>query len=169
MSISFQKTHDLVRLLDLVPSAPGLKGLRDSMAILSSYAVEFRYPGEEASREVAREAIVLCRAIRISMDGRGRALDNVFIERLWRSLKYENIYPSDYRDGHALHGGLQSYFRFYNAQRPHQALAYKTPSVVYRASLQSANSNTLVSPMGERKGGEKHIELPSQYCTLSLP
>ena len=64
LSISFQKTHDLVRLLDLVPAAPSLKAMRAHMAILSSYAVEFRYPGEEASREVAKEAIVLCRAIR---------------------------------------------------------------------------------------------------------
>ena len=88
-------------------------------------------------------------AVRISMDGRGRALDNVFIERLWRSLKYENIYPADYRDGHALYGGLQRYFRFYNTQRPHQALDCQTPSHVYRASLQHANSNTHVSLLGE--------------------
>lgn len=85
-------------------------------------------------------------AIRISMDGRGRALDNVFIERLWRSLKYENIYPADYRDGHALHGGLQRYFRYYNTHRPHQALDYQTPSLVYRASLHSAKSTAEASP-----------------------
>ena len=106
-------------------------------------------------------------AIRISMDGRGRALDNVFIERLWRSLKYENIYPADYRDGHALHGGLQRYFRYYNTHRPHQALDYQTPSLVYRASLHSAKSNTEASPFRVEGGEKKNIGLSSQHCTLS--
>jgi putative transposase len=64
------------------------------------------------------------------MDGRGRALDNVFIERLWRSLKYEDVYIKDYRYGIDLHHGLESYFRFYNQKRPHQNLGYKTPETV---------------------------------------
>ena len=66
--------------------------------------------------------------VRISMDGRGRALDNVFIERLWRSVKYEDIYLRDYADGHALHGGLSRYFRFYNHERPHSALDNASPA-----------------------------------------
>ncbi len=65
------------------------------------------------------------------MDGRGRALDNVFIERLWRSLKYELIYPGDFASGADLWPALDRYFRFYNHQRPHQALAYRTPSELY--------------------------------------
>jgi putative transposase len=68
------------------------------------------------------------RGISISMDGRGRALDNVFIERLWRSLKYELIYPGDFADGRQLFAALERYFHFYNHQRPHQALGYKTPA-----------------------------------------
>ena len=67
-------------------------------------------------------------AVRISMDGRGRALDNVFIERLWRSVKYEDLYLRDYADGHALHVGLARYFRFYNHERPHSGLANRTPA-----------------------------------------
>lgn len=66
--------------------------------------------------------------VRISMDGRGRALDNVFVERLWRSVKYEDIYLRDYPDGHALHAGLARYFRFYNHERPHSALDNCTPA-----------------------------------------
>jgi putative transposase len=69
--------------------------------------------------------------IRISMDGRGRALDNVFIERLWRSVKYEDIYIRDYRDGDATREGLTRYFRFYNTQRRHQGLDDRTPEAVY--------------------------------------
>ena len=65
--------------------------------------------------------------VRISMDGRGRALDNVFIERLWRSVKYEDIYLRDYADGQALRAGLARYFRFYNYERPHSSLNYHTP------------------------------------------
>jgi putative transposase len=63
------------------------------------------------------------RGVAISMDGRGRALDNVFIERRWRSLKYELIYPGDFASGADLYPALDGYFRFYNYRRPHQALA----------------------------------------------
>ena len=69
--------------------------------------------------------------VRISMDGRGRALDNVFIERLWRSVKYEEVYLSDYGDGLDAHRGLERYFRFYNTERRHQSLQKKTPHAVH--------------------------------------
>jgi putative transposase len=69
--------------------------------------------------------------ISISMDGRGRALDNVFIERLWRSLKYEDLYLHNYSDATALRDGMTKYFEFYNHRRYHQALNYQTPAAVY--------------------------------------
>jgi putative transposase len=69
--------------------------------------------------------------VSISMDGRGRALDNVFIERLWRSLKYEDIYLREYRTVQELEAGLGVYFRFYNEERLHQGLGYRTPAAVY--------------------------------------
>ncbi len=69
--------------------------------------------------------------VRISMDGRGRAMDNVMVERLWRSVKYEEIYPRDYADGMEAHAGLGDYFRFYNRERPHQGLSNRTPAEVY--------------------------------------
>ena len=71
------------------------------------------------------------RGIAISMDGRGRALDNVFIERLWRSVKYELIYPGDFASGAELFAALDRYFHFYNYRRPHQALGYRTPADLY--------------------------------------
>jgi putative transposase len=71
---------------------------------------------------------LLAAGVRISMDGRGRALDNAFIERLWRSVKYEDIYLRDYEDGQGLHAGLTRYFRFYNYERPHSGLSYRTPA-----------------------------------------
>ena len=71
------------------------------------------------------------RSIRISMDGRGRALDNVFIERLWRSLKYELVYPGDFQSGAELMTALEHYFQFYNHRRPHQALGYRTPADLF--------------------------------------
>lgn len=72
--------------------------------------------------------------VSISMDGRGRALDNVFIERLWRTLKYEDIYLRDYQDVPELEAGLRAYFNFYNHERLHQALGYTTPASVHYAS-----------------------------------
>ena len=69
--------------------------------------------------------------VAISMDGRGRALDNVFIERLWRSVKYEEVYLREYADGWEAEQSLARYFHFYCQRRLHQALGYRTPAEVY--------------------------------------
>jgi putative transposase len=69
--------------------------------------------------------------IQIRWDGRGRALDNVFVERLWRSVKWEEVYLKDYQTVADAVSGLDRYFRFYNQERPHQALGYQTPAQVY--------------------------------------
>ena len=73
--------------------------------------------------------------IAVSRDGRGRALDNVFVERLWRSVKYEDIYIKDYERAPELESGLRSYFWFYDEERPHQSLDYRTPGEVHRAGI----------------------------------
>lgn len=65
------------------------------------------------------------------MDGRGRALDNIFVERLWRSVKYENIFLKDYENGLELYCGLEKYFVHYNERRPHMSLNYGYPAEVY--------------------------------------
>jgi putative transposase len=72
-------------------------------------------------------------AVRISMDGRGRAFDNIFVERLWRTLKYEDIYLHRYATVPALADGIERYFVFYNHERPHQSLDNRTPEEVYWA------------------------------------
>lgn len=77
--------------------------------------------------------------IRISMDGRGRALDNIFIERLWRTVKYEHVYLMEYETVPDLEAGLNTYFHFYNHERRHQSLGYQTPASVYLASCSRLN------------------------------
>ena len=72
--------------------------------------------------------------IGISMDGRGRAFDNIFVERLWRSVKHEDVYLKGYASMGELTLGLAEYFAFYNGERPHQSLGQKTPNAVYRAA-----------------------------------
>ncbi len=79
-------------------------------------------------------------SVQISMDGKGRALDNIFVERLWRTVKYENIYLQDYDSPRAVRHGLTSYLRFYNEERLHQSLAYQTPATVYFGSARPAGS-----------------------------
>jgi putative transposase len=74
---------------------------------------------------------LLAANVQISMDGRGRALDNVFVERLWRSVKYEHLYLHDYITVPQLEIGLTGYFEFYNHERLHQSLAYRTPAAVH--------------------------------------
>jgi putative transposase len=79
-----------------------------------------KFTGELAAREIA-----------ISMDGRGRCMDNIFIERLWRSLKYEEVYLKDYETVAEARAGIEKYRRFYNQERLHQRLAYRTPAAVW--------------------------------------
>jgi putative transposase len=69
--------------------------------------------------------------VRSSWDGRGRALDNIFVERLWRSVKYEEVYLKDYQTIRDAENGLKDYFQFYNQERLHQSLKYQTPAQVY--------------------------------------
>lgn len=71
------------------------------------------------------------RGIQVSMDGRGRVYDTIFIERLWRSVKYEEVYLNDYRDVRHAYERLGSYFTHYNEERPHQSLGYQTPAEVH--------------------------------------
>jgi putative transposase len=75
--------------------------------------------------------VLLKNEIAISMDGRGRALDNVFIERLWWTVKYEEVYPKDYSDGRSLYQGLARYFEYYNTERKHSMLDRRTPAEVF--------------------------------------
>src|ERR1700758_456853 len=82
--------------------------------------------------------VLAAAGVRISMDGRGRWMDNVFIERLWRSLKYEDIYLKGYADGREALTGIGMWMAFYNGRRPHQALANRTPMTVWREGVTSA-------------------------------
>ena len=81
---------------------------------------------------------LLATGVRISMDGRGRWMDNVFIERVWRSLKYEDVYLKGYADGREAKAGIGEYFAFYNERRLHQALGYRAPLAVWRDGLAAA-------------------------------
>jgi len=76
-------------------------------------------------------AVLLAKGVQVSMDGKGRWVDNVFVERLWRSVKYEEIYLHGYETVREVKDALASYFGFYNARRPHQSLGYRTPDEVY--------------------------------------
>lgn len=92
------------------------------------------FNSDQGSQFTSKEftALLLSGGIRISMDGKGRVFDNIFVERLWRSVKYEEVYLKEYPNVLACIEGLRGYFRFYNEQRPHQALGYKTPGELYR-------------------------------------
>jgi putative transposase len=88
-------------------------------------------------------SMLLASGVKISMDGRGRALDNIFVERLWRSVKWEEVYLKDYAGVREATGGLGGYFRFYNGERLHQSLGYRTPEEVYREGQRQAAASTL--------------------------
>ena len=79
--------------------------------------------------------LVRGKGAKISMDGRGRAMDNIFTERLWRSVKYEEVYLKEYDSPRDARQGIASYLDFYNSVRPHQSLGYKTPAAVYYSRL----------------------------------
>ncbi len=84
--------------------------------------------------------------VRISMDGRGRCFDNIMVERLWRSVKYEEVYLKDYQQVRDAVYGLGAYFPFYNTERPHQSLDYRTPYEVYHGLAWGAGDGTPGDP-----------------------
>ena len=79
-------------------------------------------------------AVLHTSGVEISMDGQGRCFDNIFVERLWRTVKYEEVYLKEYADVWQAAASLARYFDFYNHERPHQSLQYKTPAEVYGQS-----------------------------------
>ena len=85
--------------------------------------------------------------VRISMDGKGSYNDNLFIERLWRSVKYEEVYLKAYQDGRDARIGLGNYFRFYNNERPHQALGYRTPAEVFNLMTVEVTNGGMVESL----------------------
>ena len=94
--------------------------------------------------------------MRISMDGNGRYQDNIFVERLWRTVKYEEVYLKAYASVLEAQRGLEDYFRFYNGIRPHQALGYRTPAEVFHGD-QGVVEGTL------RKGGLHQDKGPNHW------
>ena len=84
--------------------------------------------------------VLAAAGIEISMDGRGRWMDNVFIERLWRSLKHEDVYLKGYADGREAKAGIATWIAFYNGRRLHQALSYRTPMAVWREAIAGAKA-----------------------------
>lgn len=100
---------------------------------LSKYGKPEIFNSDQGSQFTSDEftGILESNGIKISMDGRGRALDNVFVERLWRTVKYDNIFIRDYRTVKECREGLKSYFKFYNRKREHSSLDYMYPEQVY--------------------------------------
>jgi len=96
------------------------------------------------------------------MDGKGSYNDNLFIERLWRTVKYEEVYLKAYQDGRDARISLGNYFRFYNTERPHQALGYRTPAEVYTAiQVEATNGGIEVNPVRLDQ-----IRPPIVYCCM---
>jgi putative transposase len=118
------------RLSNTLDGRFGLEALDEALAISRQEI----FNTDQGARFTAREYTDRLEeaGIAVSRDGRGRALDNVFVDRLWRSVKYEDICIKDYEAVPELESGLAAYFRFYDEERPHQSLGYRTPAEVYR-------------------------------------
>ena len=118
------------RVSNTLDAAPCIAALEEALARYGSPDIFNTDPGAQYTSE-AFTAVLRNQNIHISMDGKGRWVDNVVVERLWRSVKYEDIYLRAYESPAALHRGLTQYFQFYNSQRRHQTLNRQTPDAVY--------------------------------------
>jgi putative transposase len=118
------------RLSNTMDTAFCVEALADALERYSRPEIFNTDQGSQFTREAFTGALK-AHPIRISMDGKGRALDNIFVERLWRSVKYEEVYLQPYQSLREAPAGLSAYFRFYNTERPHQSLDHRTPAQVY--------------------------------------
>ena len=148
--------------------APSHGGLRKVGALFFLSAVSFVVlliwvsAAEVFSQWLPSTAIGVIGAIALvggafSMDGKGSYSDNLFIERLWRTVKYEEVYLKAYRDGNEAREALADYFWFYNNQRPHQGLGYRTPATVYNSGCQDKPAAGLAAPINQRKTAGLHL------------
>jgi len=110
-------------------------------------------------------SVLKAHCISISMDGRGRALDNIFVERLWRSVKHEDVYLKGYTTVPELQLGLTEYFLFYNRERTHQSLDYKTPDVIYRTAI--GGGARIVDKFKEKEQPQRVLELGQRYAAAA--
>jgi putative transposase len=117
--------------------------------------------GAQFTSDVFIQALTKYPTLRISMDGRGRALDNIFVERLWRSVKHEDLYLKGYGTAVALKQGLAEYFRLYNTERPHQSLGYKTPDEVYKSA--TGGGASIVDKFSQKKSSDGSSEVTAQH------
>ena len=122
------------RLSNTLESDFCVEALEESMAMYGTPEIFNSDQGSQFTSESFTSRLIAGN-VRISMDGRGRAYDNIFVERLWRSVKYEDIYLRQYQNIPECKTGLTEYFRFYDTERRHQALDYKTPQEVYSEGM----------------------------------
>jgi len=111
-------------------------------------------------------SVLLEQGIKISMDGKGRYLDNIFVERLWRSVKYEEVYLKAYQNGTEARKGIDAYLDFYNQERPHQTLGYQTPGQVFKEGLPSRclQEQEVALP----SGGDTFLQVAADSLNLAL-
>ena len=120
------------RLSNTLDSSFCVEALREAMKRFGKPEIFNTDQGAQFTSE-AFTSVLRAADVRISMDGKGRCLDNIFVERLWRSLKYEEVYLHAYRDLTEARAGIGRYFDYYNHDRDHQALGYQTPDAFYRS------------------------------------
>jgi putative transposase len=125
------------RLSNTLDTAFCVEALEDALARFGQPEIFNTDQGSQFTAEDFTQ-VLRTRGIKISMDGKGRCLDNVFVERLWRSLKYEEVYLNDYDTLVEARSGIGRYFAFYNDRRPHQALGYQTPAGFFDGLVKQA-------------------------------
>ena len=124
------------RLSNTIDTAFCVAALEEAIAVWGVPAIFNTDQGSQFT-SMAFVDVLKTHGVAISMDGVNRCLDNIYVERLWRSVKYEEIFLNDYASMTELHAGLKRYFRFYNEERFHQSLDYQTPSDLYSQAFQT--------------------------------
>ena len=154
------------RLSNTLESGFCVEGLAHALKIYGTPEIFNTDQGCQFTAE-AFTGVLKAHGIAISMDGRGRALDNIFVERLWRSVKYEDVYLRGYTTLSELQRGLTDYFAFYNTERGHQSLNYVTPDEVYRTA--SGGGARIVDQFGKTEHPRPETQKETEHRGSAVP
>ncbi len=154
------------RLSNTLESGFCVEGLEQALQIYGTPEIFNTDQGCQFTSE-AFTGVLTAHGIAISMDGRGRALDNIFVERLWRSVKYEDVYLRGYTTLSELQRGLTDYFVFYNMERRHQSLNYVTPDEVYRTA--SGGGARIVDQFGKTEHPRPETQKDTEHRGSAVP